>query len=271
MAWLARLHFRRAIRHEISAYRNRVTSHSYGGQEFLVSLEDPVAEAWYDHEWPLTPELACLSSSRLTRGARVFDLGAHQGVVALMLSRLVGPEGQVVAVEAERHNFEVAVRNRDLNGASNLELIHAAGGAGEGRLHFSGGLNGTVADRGWVGHARVRSLSVDALVDRYGSPAVVFIDVEGYEHEVLRGSRRTLAAGNTDFFVEVHVGHGLEDLGGSAQSVLDHFDDTRFRLLISPARGELERYEFGALDEHTELLADRFFLIALAGAGAGRT
>jgi FkbM family methyltransferase len=265
LRWLARLSFRRTIKHQIAAYRTRVVRHRYGGHELAISLEDPVAEEWYDHDWPLMPEVTHLRGSRLVEGARVFDLGAHQGVVALMLSTLVGPSGQVVALEAERHNFEVSVRNKGHNAASNLEVLHAAAGAAEGSLNFSGGLNGTVADGGRIGRARVRALSIDGLAETYGAPDVVFVDVEGYELEVLKGAQRTLALGETDFFVEVHVGHGLETFGGSAEGVLAHFDPARFKRLVSPARGELEHYEFGDPDEHIKLLGDRFFLIALAG------
>jgi FkbM family methyltransferase len=263
-AWLSRAYFRWTIRRKIARYKDRIVHHSYGGRDLAISLEDPVAEEWYDHDWPLTPELACLRGSRLRDGARVFDLGAHQAVVALILTHLVGPGGEVVAVEAERHNYEVATRNRDLNDARNLEILHAAGAATDGWLSLSGGFNGTVVTGGGSGGARTRALSVDSLTDRYGPPDVVFIDVEGYEHEVLCGAQRTLSAGKTDFFVEVHVGYGLEDLGGSAQAVLDCFDPTRFQRLVSPARGELEDYELGAVEERAEMLVDRFFLVALA-------
>jgi FkbM family methyltransferase len=264
VAWPARFYFRHTADRKIASYRNHVVQHSYAGHQLAISLEDPVAEDWYDHDWPLIPELACLRRSRLRSGARVFDLGAHQGVVALILARMVGPAGQVVAVEAERHNFKVALTNRNLNGAPNLEILHAAAGAADGSLYFRGGLNGTVASGGHVGLARVPSVSVDGLAERYGTPDVVFIDVEGYEQEVLRGAARTLAAGSTDFFVEVHVGYGLESLGGSVGSVLEQFDPSRFRRLVSPARGEREEYSFHELDERPDLLEDRCFLIGLA-------
>jgi FkbM family methyltransferase len=264
LAWLSRLYFRRSADRKIAAYRARLVEHTYGGHPLTISLEDPVAEEWYDHDWPLTPELARLSQSRLTGGACVFDLGAHQGVVALMLSRLVGPTGRVLAVEAERHNFEVAVKNKDINDAPNLEIVHAAAGAGDGSLYFRGGLNGNVATRGRVGLARVPAVSVDGLAQRYGVPDVVFVDVEGYEQEVLRGAVHTLAGARTDFFVEVHVGLGLESLGGSARSLLAQFDRAHFRLLASPARGEREQYDFRELDERSAAPAGRFFLIALA-------
>jgi FkbM family methyltransferase len=264
LAWPSRLYFRRTADRQIAAYRKRVVHHRYGGHPLAISLEDPVAEEWYDHDWPLMPELVRLRESRLGAGARVFDLGAHQGVVALTLARLVGPAGQVVAVEAERHNFAVAVRNRDLNHAPNLEIVHAAAGASDGSLYFRGGLNGNVARRGRVGLARVPAVTVDGLARRYGAPDVVFIDVEGYEQEALRGAARTIAGGRTDFFVEVHVGLGLESLGGCAGSVLAQFDRERHRLLVSPAHNEREQYDFHELDESGDALAARFFLIALA-------
>jgi FkbM family methyltransferase len=263
-AWLSRIYFRYRADRGSARYRNRIVHHNYGNHELAVSLEDPVADGWYDHDWPMMPELTCLCESRLGRGARVFDVGAHQGIVALMLSRLVGPAGQVVAVEAERHNYEVARRNRHLNDAPNLELLHAAGGATDGSLYFRGGFNGNVTRRGRVGLARVPAVSIDGLSKRYGVPDVVFIDVEGYELEVLRGAARTLAGGRTDFFVEVHVGRGLESLGGSARAVLEQFDPDRFRRLVSPAGGESDDYSFGDLDDRTELLGKRFFLIAFA-------
>jgi FkbM family methyltransferase len=265
VAWPSRFLIRYLVGRRVSHYPNRVVRHTYGGYDFSISLEDPVAQAWYDHDWPLMPELESLRTSRLVAGARVFEIGAHQGVVALMLSRLVEPAGEVVAVEAEQHNFEVAVRNRDRNEAGNLQLTHAAGGANDGWLQFRDRLNGTVVKGGRVGLTRVRALTVDSLAARHGAPDVVFIDVEGYEHEVLRGAQQTLAAGKSDFFVEVHVGYGLEDLGGSVQMVLDHFDPTRFQLLVSPSCSELEHYDLHPISERPDMFTDRFYLVALAG------
>ncbi|HEY5491738.1 MAG TPA: FkbM family methyltransferase [Gemmatimonadaceae bacterium] len=63
---------------------------------------------------------------RLGPGARVFDLGAHQGVVALMLAGIVGPEGQVIAVEAVPHNARIATQNATANACRQLVVLHAA-------------------------------------------------------------------------------------------------------------------------------------------------
>jgi FkbM family methyltransferase len=263
LAWLSRLYLRHTADRKIAGYPSRIVHHEYGRFPLAISLEDPVAEKWYDHDWPIVPELACLCESGLRPGARVFDVGAHQGIVALMLSRLVGESGQVIAVEAEQHNFDVALTNRELNGAGNLEILHAAGGSDDGSLYFRGGLNGSVATRGHIGLARVSAVSVDGLAERYGAPDVVFIDVEGYEEQVLHGATATIAAGMSDFFVEVHVGSGLESLGGSADAVLGQFDPASFQRLVSPAASELDEYGFCDLNDRREVVAERFFLIAL--------
>jgi FkbM family methyltransferase len=250
------------MRRLVNAYDSRCVTRSYGGYELTVSLEDPLAEGWYDHDWPHLPEMDQLCASRLRPGARVFDLGAHQGVVAMILARIVGDDGKVVAVEAEQHNHRVAVRNLALNGITNVEVIHAAVAAHEGALHFADSLNGQVLSRGVIGSSRVSAVTIDGLAARYGPPDVVFIDVEGYEAQALRGAAGCIAGAEADFFVETHVGHGLEDAGGSAAEVIDCFPEARFERLVSPAGDQLDQYEFAEVDQ-SDVPQQRFFLIAL--------
>jgi FkbM family methyltransferase len=111
------------------------------GEELRVSLQDPLAQGWYDHDWGDQAEIDALRRGRLRPGARVFDLGAHQGIVALVLARIVGEAGEVVAVEAERHNVRVAEENVRLNNATNMRIVHAAAADAPGRLLFSESLN----------------------------------------------------------------------------------------------------------------------------------
>src|SRR5438094_809548 len=114
------------IRRGIAKYPARDVTHTYGGVPLKVHLADPLGAGWYDHDWDELPELAFLSrSGRLGHAARVFDLGAHQGVVALMLGNIVGPQGGVIALEANEHNARVAERNRLLNNAQQITVLHA--------------------------------------------------------------------------------------------------------------------------------------------------
>lgn len=248
------------LRRSVSTFRHRVVRHTYGGIELDVLLADPLGAGWYDTDWPELPEVRLLRRHQLRPGARVFDLGAHQAVVALMLANVVGPEGMVVAVEANAHNARVAGRNKDLNRADNLRVVHAAAAQRSGQLVLNQGLNGQVDDgTGEWGRVTVTAFSVDDLAREYGTPQVLFIDVEGYECHVLRGAGSTLAH-RLDCFVEVHVGHGLERLGGSVEEVLSFFPESAYdRFVSSEASPEPVSLGSGSM-----MTRDRFFLTALS-------
>ncbi len=83
---------RRALRRVAESFPVRTVVHEYGGVQLSVSIEDPVGDAWYDCDWPLN-EVGELRRRGLDRGAVAFDLGAHQGVVALVLADAVGSQG----------------------------------------------------------------------------------------------------------------------------------------------------------------------------------
>lgn len=208
----------------IAGYVPHDVTHSYGGHTLRVHLADPLAEGWYDHDWE-EPELIAFLRDRgvLVPGARVFDMGAHQAVVAIMLARTAGETGHVLAIEAEPHNARIAAVNCELNNARNVTVIHAAGAAAEGFTSFAEGLTGQVDERTAIGNVTVPTVTVDGLAEKYGTPDVVLIDVEGYEEQVLRGATDTLANGSTSFLVEVHDAPTLSAFGASSQAIVEHF------------------------------------------------
>jgi FkbM family methyltransferase len=256
----ARLRTARA-RRQLAAYPRRCVRHTYAGFPLEVVISDPVAADWYDHDVAEPAEVALLRSGRLASGARVFDLGAHQGVVALMLSRIVGAAGQVVAVEAVAHNASCAEENRQLNQAGNLVVLHAAAAEQPGTLQFEDGGGSHVASAGaeWT-CTTVEAVSVDSLADRFGPPDVVYLDVEGYEQNVLAGAQQTLATARPDCFVEIHVGAGLEQFGGSIEGVLAHFPSEQYDL---HARSADDHSEFRPVCGDALERTERFFLVAL--------
>jgi len=249
------------MRYTLAHYQRRRVRHDYGGFELEVELVDPMGAGWYDHDWPELPEIALLKRHGLRPGARVFDIGAHQCVVALMLSKTVGPQGFVLAVEASPENCEAGERNRKLNGIDNCQILHAAGAAQSGTLVFNRGTNGQVDDgSGEWGKMEVAAYSVDDLANRFGAPDVLFIDVEGFECELLRGAQKTLA-GRPDCFVEVHVNAGLEKFGGSIAQVLSLFPAGYEFFAAAPDS------PFAPMQQGSAVLLDRFFLLAIAAGG----
>ncbi len=253
--------------HRVSSFRQRTVHHSYGGVLLNVRLADPIGREWYDRDWDELPELVVLRASRLRPGATVFNLGAHQGVIAMLLAHEVGPQGRVIAVEASPHNAAIALENCRLNGFEQITIVPAAIAARSGRVAFNKSLNGQLDDgSGARGVIEVDSISIDDLVMRYGHPDVVFMDIEGAECLALAGGA-SLFQKSTDFFVEAHVGCGLEQLGGDAQSLLSSFDSSRFTLLVR----QTEHDAFRPLRSPEPAASHRFFLIALDGmTGAGK-
>jgi len=252
------------MRYTLAHYRRRRVRHDYGGFKLELELVDPMGAGWYDHDWPELPEIALLKQHGLQPGARVFDIGAHQCVVALMLAKTVGPDGFVLAVEASPENYEAGERNRTLNGVENCRILHAAGAAQSGTLTFNRGTNGQVDDgTGEWGKVEVEAYSVDDLADKFGAPDVLFIDVEGFECELLRGAQKTLL-GRPNCFVEVHVNAGLEKFGGSVSEVLSLFPAGYEFFAGAPEK------PFSPLKKDSAVLLDRFFLIAVPMQPAAR-
>lgn len=245
------------IRLTFATYKRRRVRHNYGGHELELELVDPMGADWYDHDWPELQEIAFLKRYRLRSGARVFDIGAHQCLVAMMLAKAVGPEGKVLAVEANPDNCAAGERNRELNGVDNCAILHAAGASHSGVLVFNRGQDGQVDDgTGQWGRMEVKAVSIDDLAAEYGRPDVLFIDVEGFECAVLEGAKQTLAS-RPDCFVEVHINAGLEVFGGSVEKILAQFP-AGYQFFMAPPE-----CAFVPFREGSEVLRSRFFLLAI--------
>jgi FkbM family methyltransferase len=232
--------------------------HTYGGHEFEVYIADTLARGWYDHDWNQLGEIDMLGANSLRAGRLVFDLGAHQNVVAMMWAKEVGPAGTVVAVEGSRHNFEVGRRNVILNGFSNIITLRAVVAATEGQMLFSQTLNGCVSIDEWEFLTKpVRAITIDGLAKEFGSPDVLFLDIEGYEITALRGAPETLKT-QAIWFIEMHGNAMLSRYGSCSGDVLDFFQD-RYKYYYRI----YQEGPFVRLKGKDEIPESRFFLAAV--------
>jgi FkbM family methyltransferase len=256
--WLWRRLRLARIRWRWTHFQSYETTHCYGRARLTLRITDPIAREWYDRDWPEPAALNVFRGRSLRPGAVVFNIGAHQAVIAMMLEREVQPGGRVVAVEANPHNIAVSYRNRELNKASGLEIVEAAAGDRSGSLEFNVMLNGQVDDGSdkRTPHIRVEAITVDDLAAAHGTPDLLFIDVEGYECHVLHGAEETLLIRRPDVFVEVHAGDELDQFGSLSElfALLDGYE-----LLAT----SFDTGPFLPIAE-ASCSQSRFFLVALA-------
>jgi FkbM family methyltransferase len=134
-------------------------------------------------------------------GTVAIDVGAHVGVMSIVLAYCVGPGGKVVAFEPHPGNLARLQENLELNQLANIQVFPVALNSvdGETDLHLSSDPayhSIVTVDRPRTARTSIRisSLRLDTVWRKLGWPTVSFvkIDVEGAELRVLEGARETL-------------------------------------------------------------------------------
>jgi FkbM family methyltransferase len=148
-------------------------------------------------------------------GGNVIDVGANIGITATIAGLMVAP-GSVLALEPVAEAFAHLEANIERSNLRNVKCLNLAAAAAEGQVnlvyhpgHTFAAFVGyeKVTDR-YTGYAEksVRAVALDQLVLDEGLSNVDFvkIDVEGYELEVLRGSRAMLEKCRPVVFMEAN-------------------------------------------------------------------
>lgn len=133
------------------------------------------------------------------QGDVVLTAGAQVGYVALALAKAVGPDGRVVAFEADPRMVELCRNNLALNSQYPVELIPQALGAVNGDLEIS--ISSTPGQSSLaIAHHHLQYLKVpvrngDEALAEIGVSRIdgMVLDVEGWETQVLEGLSETMA------------------------------------------------------------------------------
>ena len=158
-------------------------------------------------------------------GDLVFDVGAHVGDRSAAFHRL---GARVIAVEPQPDMARVI--RLLLGWRPGVTLVEAAVGRSEGRLTLQlNRANPTVStasdafvaaaqgapgwdDQRWDDRIEVPVTTLDALIARFGKPAFVKIDVEGFEADVLAGLSQPVPALSFEFTtIQRDVAHAAVD------------------------------------------------------------
>jgi len=180
------------------------------------------------------PAVAAHLVATLRPGDVCIDAGSHLGYEALLMARLVGPTGRVLALEPTPATFAMLVANVARNRVDNIVTVEVAAGDAKGRATFA--TSGTALTNSLVRRAdpdtdaaggaatlEVQVDTLDALARAHlGERPVRLakVDVEGAEERVLAGASGLLEQG-TAVLLEInrftsragaHVLHVLHEL-----------------------------------------------------------
>lgn len=162
------------------------------------------------------PMETALVRACLVPGDTFVDVGANLGYFALLGAACVGPAGRVLAVEPDPRMAAALRENLALNRAGQVRVVEAAAGEREGSALLAGyadrsgnwGASTLLRDRPGDGPSfPVRCASLDRLLDEAAIDrvALVKVDVEGAESQVLRGMAEGLRRGRyRRVLVEMH-------------------------------------------------------------------
>lgn len=151
-------------------------------------------------------------------GMTILDVGAHVGIYSMLGSKLVGPTGNI-------HSFEptprtCALLQKNTSQSSNVTVQNMAVAETPGTVTFADygpgyGAYNSASEAGAQDISRtptkitVKSVRLDDYCSEYYlSPALIKIDAEGFEYEVLKGSAKLLSSNTPRPLVTIEVAGG---------------------------------------------------------------
>jgi FkbM family methyltransferase len=163
-------------------------------------------ETWFEKELALLPHV-------LRPGMTAIDIGANLGIYSLTMARLVAP-GPVFAYEPASETRALLERSRELNEASNLEIIPAALSDDRRHGHLAFGVSSELnklADSGAGEEVEITNLDLEEKARGWLAPDFIKIDAEGEEERVLAGGARLFARHSPLVMFEVMAGRMINE------------------------------------------------------------
>ncbi len=185
------------------------TAEAYGLRFLYPARDDTIGASLRDHGEFARPESDLICAYLAASPGAFVDVGANIGAICLPVAK-AHPGLEVIAIEAHRGLHGVLSANALNNGLYNVQPWHAAAGAQASIVQFPahplsakgnfGALKVGLADH------RTEGVQMVTLDDR-APPHTRFIkiDVEGFEPEVLKGARATIATTRPAWFLEANA------------------------------------------------------------------
>ncbi len=172
------------------------------GRKMLLNPNDLIGNCLIFTPQYFDPRERRVIAKILREGDYVVDVGANVGGFSLIFADLVGPSGLVTAIEAEQNNAERLRHNLKINSFSWVN-VHQRGVSDRDEslsllLNSTGNAGGhsfyEQSDTTSPPIQRVACHPLSALVENGRTPRFMKLDIEGFEHRVLKRYFEDVAA-----------------------------------------------------------------------------
>ncbi|WP_292131049.1 FkbM family methyltransferase [Brevundimonas sp.] len=173
---------------------------TFNQRRVFIPIVNDEGLSWYADSPMMNFDFLVETFHGMHQNARViYDIGGHQGVWALYYATCVPSSGRVYTFEPSIINIEIAALSFFLNDILNAVIVPA--GIGDSNTHIQSTDDGLLIS----GDSHdINLMKLDWIM--LESPDFIKIDIEGYEHELLK-SMPDLFEFCQNVHLEIHVPH----------------------------------------------------------------
>ena len=156
-------------------------------------------------------EFSAIIMQHMKPGNLVFEIGSNIGQYSLQIAEKIGEKGKLICVEPDSDNFAFLSFNIIKNGCKNVHLGNEAVADQQGQTTFykdtmTGGRMGSLIREYSGTHFQgkseeVKTTTIGVLIDQYGIPDFVKVDVEGAEDLIFNNT--SFVHSKTTYLIEV--------------------------------------------------------------------
>ena len=187
---------------KVNNYKMKTISHDTGiSSELLI----------YGNHEPLTTEIIL---DELSEGMICIDIGSNIGYYALLESKKIGKNGNVLAIEPSPENFSTLVYNIKLQNDQNINAFNFAIGDKNDEIEFLIGKksnwskvkdeNDIIESEDKIIKIPLKTLNSFVKDNQLEKIDLLRMDVEGYENNIIDGAIEVLTKFKPKIMVEIH-------------------------------------------------------------------
>jgi len=178
----------------------------------------------------------------VTKGLTVIDIGAHVGLLSIILFKKVGNSGKVFSFEPTPSTFKVLQKTISINNAQSVIIpINKAVADKSGETFFyttnqTGDNSNSLADNKRTGRLekkiRIEIMSIDELFVEKKLTTIDFIkiDAEGAEFAVLKGGDHVIDIFKPKILLGLHPNQ-IKNFGDSLEDIYDFLVAKKYKII----------------------------------------